>query len=280
MNRLDHIRFYIQNPNPVWDLKLVEALVRDKSRELVSSGMVGNDGIYHTANMLGNKVTATNSKYFLSMDSQLPVEFAAHNLLTGVYKENGLYTLSSQEIISLNGIAKLNNAMDRLMLAGDCGRCVSKLVKALQILRQPEPEYDVSYSHPDIPFTIFVSVGEDGSQVESLRLSESILHESMHLLLSLIEGHVPLISDNTQVFYSPWRETERPLLGVLHGMFVFRAVLDFYVAINAELSDPMAKDFAEYRAEQITAELEQLQGFSNCNGLTIEGALLAVSLTT
>jgi hypothetical protein len=279
MNRSHYIRTYIRNPNPLWDLKLVEALVRHKLNELVCSDMIGNDGIYHTSNMLGYKVTATNSECFF-MDSQLPIEFATQNILTGVYKENGLETLSSQEIVSLSGIAKLNKAMDRLKLAGDCGRCVSNLVKALQILRQIEPEYDVSYSHPDIPFTIFVSVGVDGSQLESLRLSESILHESMHLFLSLIEEQMPLIRDNAQVFYSPWRETERPLRGVLHGMFVFQAVLQFYTAINVELSDPIAKDFAEYRSQQIKAELEQLQGFSKCKGLTIEGALLAASLIT
>lgn len=274
---LNQVLSYIQDPRPIWKLGLAEVIVKEKTSELISSGRIGSDGVYHTAKMLDQNVGFQNYG-FLPLDSRLPIELPNYNLLARIYTENALDVLSSQEMLGLDVAIKVNDAMKLLALAGDCDQCVSKLVKALQILRQPEPEFDVSYSHPNIPFTIFVSLGEDHSGVETLRFSESILHEAMHLLLSLIEGHVPLVGDNSQIFYSPWRETERPLRGVLHGMFVFRAVLDFYSKIGPELSDPIAKDFAEYRVKQITAELLQLDGFSMCKGLTADGANLAAGL--
>ena len=47
----------------------------------------------------------------------------------------------------------------------------------------------------------------------------------MHLQLSLLDMFDPLLLPNQKTIYSPWMDELRPLLGVLHGMYVFSNVL-------------------------------------------------------
>jgi len=86
--------------------------------------------------------------------------------------------------------------------------------------------HDVSHSEPRWPHLIFVSLPPP-THVGDLRLAEAIVHEAMHLNLSLAEGRTSLIEDDTQL-YSPWRSTARPAGGVLHGVYVFAVLLRFF----------------------------------------------------
>lgn len=273
-----NIQSFFLNPYPGYMSQLVQHLARVKSEKLVVAGKIGHNGIYHTSNMFKKELDLLEIQTFLDSDAVLPIELPDYHQLNDFYNENGLDFLDSEEILKLNCSYKINSSMQKLLEAQDLGQCVRYLVKAFQILRQPAPEYDISYSHPEVPFTIFVSVGADTSEIESFRLSESILHESMHLFLTLIEEHVPLIKDNSKLFYSPWRETERPLRGVLHGLFVFRTIFSFYQLINLKNLRPATKDFINYRIEQIGEELTRLSSFATCDGLTDAGASLAISL--
>lgn len=59
---------------------------------------------------------------------------------------------------------------------------------------------------------------------------EAIVHEYHHQKLNALLNADPLISGptNKAMFYSPWRRDARPLLGILHGSYVFQAVLEFW----------------------------------------------------
>jgi len=198
--------------------------------------------------------------------------------LKDFYSENGLEPLPNEQQKSLMAVEQLKNAFNFIMQDADCAECIFPLVKCIQLLRQPEPEFDVSYSHPKIPFTIFVSIGDSVGENEVIRLSESIIHEAMHLKLTLIENLLPLVSDNTKVYYSPWREENRPIKGVLHGAFVFRAIYDFYESIISRSISEVQRDFISWRIQMIRKELESIRNFYNCSGLTSYGAGLGENL--
>ncbi|WP_316845525.1 aKG-HExxH-type peptide beta-hydroxylase [Pedobacter psychrodurus] len=276
MKLLRNIKHFLKRPLPLWDLAIANELVGLKWRELVKQGKIGENACYHSVMMLGGRHIVDHYDSD-KLPYGLPIEIPDVRL-NHLYLEHGLDVLGKTEMDRISASEKVSSAFARLLSVGECGESVALLVKAVQLLRQPEPEFDVSYSHPAIPFTIFVSVGEDSSEIESLRLSESILHEAMHLLLTLVEEQVILVRDNESTYYSPWRETERPVRGVLHGMFVFRAVLDYYLLLLKELKDFKVRDFAEFRIEQITAELLLLNDFAKCGGLTEDGASLAAGL--
>jgi HEXXH motif-containing protein len=84
--------------------------------------------------------------------------------------------------------------------------------------------YDVSHSDPELPFCIFISLPQPGEADAALRVAEAILHESMHLQLTMIELCVPLIARDLLGGYSPWKHEVRPVSGLLHGLYVFAVI--------------------------------------------------------
>lgn len=97
------------------------------------------------------------------------------------------------------------------------------LVRTVHLLEAPIG-YDVSHSDPELPFSICISLPQPGETDGVLRLAEAILHESMHLQLTMIELQVPLIADDLECAYSPWKHEVRPIGGLLHGLYVFAVI--------------------------------------------------------
>ena len=62
---------------------------------------------------------------------------------------------------------------------------VGCLVRSIHLLQAPT-DHDVSHSSPDLPFSVFVSIPEPTERDADLRVTESLIHESMHLQLSLV----------------------------------------------------------------------------------------------
>ncbi len=96
---------------------------------------------------------------------------------------------------------------------------VASLARILHVIQVEDDDFDKSYSEPDLPFSIFVSVPEARRSDATLRVAESIVHETMHLQLTLVERRVPLVNPASEAqFYSPWRGTDREASGVLHAL--------------------------------------------------------------
>jgi HEXXH motif-containing protein len=199
--------------------------------------------------------------------------------LASFYQEHGLEPLATDELVATQASEKLRRAWALLESIPATGASLRELVKTIQVLRSPDPEIDVSYSHPAIPFSIFVSVGEDESLNATLRVAESLLHEAMHLKLTLLEQEINMVHPGSQgLYYSPWRDENRPVRGVLHGMFVFVAVREFYQIMQCRGLPEPAQDFCAYREEVITAELALLTDFPKSADLTAAGSQLAANL--
>jgi HEXXH motif-containing protein len=139
------------------------------------------------------------------------------------------------------------------------------LVRALHILRAT-PGYDVSHSEPTIPLSIFVSVPSPGEKDSVIRVAESILHEGMHLQLTLVEEVLPLVATESEGF-SPWQRRARPIRGLLHGLYVFSVIarfMDCITGLRPELSQK-----ARQRWTEIEEEVASLEDFSG--HLTVPG---------
>ena len=143
------------------------------------------------------------------------------------------------------------------VLARVCGldETVGQLVRAVHLLDAP-PSHDVSHSSPELPFSIFLSVPRLGDKNRTLRLAESILHESMHLQLTLIDRFDPIVSEEPSSGYSPWKEQIRPVSGLLHGLYVFAVI--FQVLDSIQGLTPMCARYCRQRQVTITDEVATL----------------------
>ena len=73
---------------------------------------------------------------------------------------------------------------------------VGHLVRCVHLLKAPSPEVDCSFSRPDLPFSVFLSVPDHGTHARIERVTEALVHETMHLQLSLLERRIPLVESD------------------------------------------------------------------------------------
>jgi len=278
----EEILEFIHVPNPLWGAALARRLYDQKMESLINTGILSSDMDYLLHKFISpgiNRSKSSREVLFSLADQTIWFEEPDMENLDHFHQQHGLELLSWKEVALFGGLSQFSQSMRLFSKAGDCAEGVATLCKSVHFLSQPEPEYDISYSHPDVPFSIFVSIGNEQNESLVYRLSESILHESMHLKLSLIESHLSLVDPQSeQTFYSPWRGQQRPARGVLHGMFVFRAVLDFYILMQQSNNDPVVNDFIDWRIECIMSEMDLLIDFPGCSALTPDGATLAANL--
>lgn len=146
---------------------------------------------------------------------------AVPNALVTAIEDNGLRTASADDLRRL-----LVAAQGWLSLIPELQHLVLHVVRDIHPLAA-EPGYDVSHSQPQWRERIFVSCPERSDDVGALRLIESVIHEAMHLHLTNEEEHAPLVAAPSGVAHSPWREADRPVQGVMHGLFVFACIHRF-----------------------------------------------------
>jgi HEXXH motif-containing protein len=276
----EEIQRFLNAPLPLWETDLTAKLVEGKYQELTNIGIV-NKQSYSTGRALGFSDAAPNKQFlFSNQEAVVYMEKFDKETLADFYEEHGLLPITERTIIKAKAASQLKDALIILSLIPECIACVTDLVNCIQVVASEGPEYDTSYSHPKLPFTIFVSVCEDDSLNARLRVAESILHEAMHLKLSLIQEEIELVKPNTTAtFFSPWRNVPRPLMGVLHGIFVFRAIQDFFKLIkdDSQLANREC-NFAAYRISDIATDFQALQYFTNQKDLTKDGASLSTNL--
>lgn len=270
---------FITQSLPIWELRSTFALVRCKWHRLQAFGH-SPEG-YSTARMLHKDPNLSLPKRFsLSKDDNGECVFVeAPDDLQNFYKENGLVQHQITQWPDDEVKAKLSAALQTIAQVPQAANSIGQLVKAIQVVDAGHPDFDMSYSHPDLPFTVFVSLCEGASTQSNLRVAEGILHEAMHLKLTLVEEVLSLVNtQSSAVYFSPWRDEMRPAQGVLHGLFVFRAIHDFYQLLFPITNDASAKDFLSFRIEQIHDEICSLNSFANCPDLTPAGATLTENL--
>ena len=188
------------------------------------------------------------------------------------YEEAGLKFSKS---FSTEGYLEvLQSALSLIAAVPSLYATVSQYLRSLHILEPPRADYDVSHSDPCVPFSIFVSV-PPGDRKGRLRLAESIIHECMHLQLTIAEEVLPLVEAPEVRLFSPWRQTLRPVTGVLHGFYVFAVVHEVFRVLS--LTGSLTSDesvFVSRRRRQITEEVRQVALLTSADELTDDGRFL------
>jgi len=149
---------------------------------------------------------------------------------------------------------------------------VSELAWCCHPLLASDEDHDVSFSDPAIPFSIFVSAPIRGDRSSSLRVAESLVHETMHLQLTLFEALSPLIDKTCDaLMYSPWKREERPVHGIVHGVYVFSVLHWMWRQVADTSKDSIDQNFALRRIIEIDEEISTVPSLESSPALTEKG---------
>ena len=273
----------LRGPGPFWFDNLAPLLAQHRWSRFQSECDISKSN-YGTARVLKrNPLSERNVVGYLQAPSaeaqqSIMVECLQTDL-TERYREMELEFYSADEIIGSNLILRLSRAIDILAAVPGAARAVSSVLLAMHILKPKSAGYDVSYSEPALPFSIFVGVDATSRINSDLRLVESMLHECMHLQLTLIEEIVSLIASNYERRYSPWRQTTRPTRGVLHALYVFRVIQEFFsITLTSANLNNEDQRHARRRINEINSEIAQTEDLSSSQDLTYAGRALVKRL--
>jgi len=184
-----------------------------------------------------------------------------------------------EEILGTSVLACVKEALQILDTVPTILPTICSLIRTLHLIDPGDDEVDVSFSDPGLPFSVFVSIPRPNAVAGTLRVAEALLHEAMHLQLTLIEAIVPLVRTTRKAFYSPWRNEYRTAQGVLHALYVFRVVNAFLGAVPFDDLAPVPQQLhARDRQETIARQTQEMHEFRNCEDLTAEGILLVARL--
>jgi HEXXH motif-containing protein len=196
------------------------------------------------------------------------------------YKESGVDFYTREELrINTEIMDCLRDAFEIIRYLSSLFSSVRYLVKSIHLIKPEDDEYDVSFSEPHIPFSIFVSIPKKNTSINALRVAEAIVHEAMHLQLTLIESITILVVSGSQVVYSPWKNDYRTPQGVIHALYVFRVIIYYFKEIIE--NDSLVLETREYvkeRSEEISSQINEIHNFQSCPNLTYLGQVFTKKL--
>lgn len=189
------------------------------------------------------------------------------------YEETGVKFYSEDEINRGRMTERVVEAVTILKSIPTLFTAAAELVRSVHLIDAGDDDYDVSFSEPDVPFSIFVSVSKASSITNTLRLAEAIVHEAMHLQLTLIEKYVPLVIKTQKKIFSPWRGEYRSIRGVLHALYVFRVIDRFLECLLAMKSYPYEEvKYIQGRRDEIDEQINKVRTLREHTELTLVGA--------
>ena len=188
------------------------------------------------------------------------------------YQEVGLTFYTPDEIVNTLVLNCLQEAIAILAFLPTLHHTVAQLVRVCHLIKPADDDYDVSYSDPQVPFSIFVSVPHRRRANDALRVAESLVHEAMHLQLTLIEQAAPLVHSSDESYFSPWKGVHRSPQGVLHALYVFRVIDQCLARLLALPGWPLSgADYMRYRRHEIASQLREVAVFKDSSALTVLG---------
>ena len=277
------IKDALGNPYPdPWLPELTASLVGWAERELHSrTGITMDD--YGTERVLAGSIKAprlvgARLPVLIGVDGttrRATVEFLTKASL-GAYGDIGLRFYAPDEVANSNILQRLQDGINVLARIPSLQATVTILMRTCHVLKPENDAYDVSYSDPQVPFSVFVSIPRTRSPTDALRVAESLVHEAMHLQLTLIERLLPLVEELDQKYFSPWKMAKRPPRGVLHALYVFR-VLDSIFGRLLELHgwSFASKDHIQERRCEIAQQISEVRAFKDHPALTEVGFCFA-----
>ena len=208
----------------------------------------------------------------ISMEA-LPLEVALR------YKKAGITFYSSGDILNTPVLTCVDDALSIINRVPSLMRTVAALVRSFHVIKPKDLNNDVSFSEPEVPFSIFVSVPEERVENDALRVAEAIVHEAMHLQLTMIEELMPLVNRTRAKYFSPWRMTYRPAQGVLHALYVFGVINEFLSQLSSRTTSANhVRQYADVRRADIGSQINAIEGFQYAPDLTSVGLCFVENL--
>lgn len=223
---------------------------------------------YSTTGVLSDYKTAPELMIPLQGIENISLELIPNTLFLK-FIDQGLVQLKKDKIKNESNQELIKNALLLLNSSPSLFITVNRLIKSIHLL-DTQPGYDVSFTDPNIKHSVFVSLPLD-QELGVFRLAESILHEAMHLQLTLIEDAVNLISNYNQLFYSPWKKSKRSIYGILHGVYVFSVIYQWLDYIEASENGLI---FSQKRKLEILNEIKSIDINECLPALTPTGKFL------
>jgi hypothetical protein len=195
------------------------------------------------------------------------------------YKESGVRFYTGEEVLKLNLCGTLEDAISLLEAVPSLREVVVIMVKSIHLIDAGHDDYDVSFSEPNLPFSVFVSMPRSRNINAALRVAEGVIHEAMHLQLSLVERVVALIRSDLTSFFSPWRNEMRTSRGLLHALYVFRVIDCFFRDLLVQKSLSTEHEvYVQDRRQQICEQIREVHGFMRSPDLTQVGRVFVSKL--
>lgn len=184
----------------------------------------------------GFSLTSANSR-------QCPIEYEVQKVPVGMHcfelnaidpdlhlpgRTSFVYeTIGPAEIVRWK--TTLESAWDWITESAPClAKEMTMGIRAIVPVVSDGPEIHASATFREAPGLMALSWTADTSV-----MAEAIVHEYHHQKLNTLLNLDQLITGPTgdAIYYSPWRKDPRPLVGILHGTYVFQAVLEFWHAV-------------------------------------------------
>jgi len=106
--------------------------------------------------------------------------------------------------------------------------------------------------------------------VDELAFAVALIHEFQHAKLGAVTDMYPLFDggdDDRALYYAPWREDPRPLGKLLHGIYAFQSVSDFWRdqagLLSAERAALAQVEYVRWR-DQVWQALQVLEDSGRC----------------
>lgn len=199
---------------------------------------------------------------------KITIEFLTGECISQ-YQDIGLTFCTLDELANSTVPQCLQDAIDVLAQVPTLQKTVATLIQTCHILKPEDDAYDVSYSDPRVPFSVFVSVPQKCGSTDTLRVAESLVHEAMHLQLTLIERLQPLVHPSNHTYFSPWRGSRRPPQGILHALYVFRVIDSLFERLLAIPGRPVASvKYLRNRRYEIAQQIRDIKTFEDHPALT------------
>jgi HEXXH motif-containing protein len=251
-----------------WLPELTEDLVKS-GWETLSAEQGYTPRNYSTSRVMENDVDAERhvlgTIIFDDFDDELTLERLPSENET-VFEALGLCFSQTDDAATAYHLSELKLAFNLIAEVPSLHRTVLSLVRSIHVLKAQSDQHDVSFSDPTIPFSIFVSIPSVRETNSSIRLAEAIIHEAMHLQLTLIESFCPLISEDDKKLFSPWKNEDRRPSGVLHALYVFSVIYTALPLLN--ISD---KQLVLRRRQEIESQILEIDSFRVTQGFTLLG---------
>lgn len=195
------------------------------------------------------------------------------------YVESGVRFYTAAEIRELELCVRLEEAFNLMELEPTLRESMFIMIRSIHLVDAGHDDYDVSFSEPNLPFSVFVSVPRSRDGNTTLRVAEGLIHEAMHLQLSLVERVVTLVRSEMTSFFSPWRNELRTSGGLLHAIYVFRVLDSFFSQLLLiKLLSSAQEVYVKDRRRQIREQIGEVRAFKNSPDLTQTGKLFVSRL--